>query len=259
MAIPDRGTAAARDFTKGAVMSAKQVVIFGANGGLGRALVEVYANEPEVDLHAVSRSAPSEALNGLAHVTCHQADLLEEEQLKALAATLTAPDLVIVATGLLSDGTRLRPEKTLRQQSLPAFEEVFAANTFGPALVAKHLLPRMPRDRPVTFAALSARVGSIADNGLGGWHAYRASKAALNMLIKCYAIEMARLNPEACCIGLHPGTVETELSAPFRGNVQPDKLFTPHHSATCLKSVISRRNAVDSGKVFDWAGKEIPA
>ncbi|MDE4173399.1 SDR family NAD(P)-dependent oxidoreductase [Phaeobacter sp. PT47_59] len=235
----------------------KEVVILGASGGIGDALLRHYAAQPGVEaIHAVSRSGTASAPGP---VISHKAEITDEDSLAALAARVEAPDLVIVATGILSDGTALRPEKSLKQQSLPAFEQVFAVNTFGPALVAKHLLPRMPRDRRAVFAALSARVGSISDNRLGGWHAYRASKAALNMLLRNYAIEMARTHPQLICAGLHPGTVDTDLSRPFSRAVPKEKLFTADHAASCLAQVIADLHPGVSGQVFDWAGKVIPA
>lgn len=128
-----------------------------------------------------------------------------------------------------------------------------------PALVAKHFLPLLARDRKSVFAALSARVGSISDNQLGGWHAYRASKAALNMLLRTFAIELARRNPRAVCVGLHPGTVDTGLSAPFQANVPEGKLFTPDFAAARLLEVVDRLKPDDSGHVFAWDGQLIPA
>jgi len=123
--------------------------------------------------------------------------------------------------------------------------------------VAKHFLPLLPRKQPAIFAALSARVGSIADNGLGGWHAYRASKTALNMLMKNLSIELSRRNPDGICIGLHPGTVATDLSAKFRGGINHE-VFTPAQSAAHLLAVLDKVEHADTGKVFDWQGREIP-
>jgi NAD(P)-dependent dehydrogenase (short-subunit alcohol dehydrogenase family) len=135
---------------------------------------------------------------------------------------------------------------------------VFAVNTIGPALVAKHFLPLLPRRGRSAFAAISARVGSIGDNRLGGWHSYRASKAALNMLLRNFAIELARRAPDAVCIGLHPGTVDTALSAPFRSRVAPDRLFTPARSAGHLLRVIEQATVADNGHVLAWDGARIP-
>lgn len=236
----------------------REVVILGASGGIGGALLRHYVAMPSVErIHAVSRSGNTGAQDP--KIIPHRADLLDEDSLAGLAERIDAPDLVVLATGLLSDDTGLKPEKSLKQQNLVAFEKVFAINTYGPALTAKHLLPRMPRDRRAVFAALSARVGSISDNRLGGWHAYRASKAALNMLLRSYAIEMARTHPQLICAGLHPGTVDTPLSRPFSRAVPKGKLFTPEHAAMCLARVIAGLSPDDSGSVLDWDGKTVPA
>lgn len=237
-----------------------QAVIVGASGGIGRALTEALAEDARVEqVHALSRSG---AAATHPKVSPGQTDILDEESVAAAATRVAAsgkPSLVLIASGILSSGEDAQPEKTYRQQSLAAFERVFAINTFGPGLVAKHFLPIMPRQGRAVFAALSARVGSISDNRLGGWHAYRASKAALNMLIRNYAIEQARRNPDFICVGLHPGTVDTDLSRPFQGNVPAAQLFTPQTSAAHLLNVLSGLTASDSGKIFDWAGAEIPA
>ncbi|MEO1575694.1 MAG: SDR family NAD(P)-dependent oxidoreductase [Pseudomonadota bacterium] len=176
---------------------------------------------------------------------------------RAAAAVGRELDLVIVATGTLHDDG-LKPEKSLRQIDAASMQRVLAVNTVGPAMVARSFLPRLKRSGPATFAALSARVGSIADNRLGGWHSYRASKAALNMLIRTFSIEMRRTHPQARVIGLHPGTVDTGLSAPFQRNVPDGKLFTPDYSAERLLAVINALSAKDSGGVFDWAGERVP-
>tara|TARA_R110000787_G_scaffold31783_4_gene84165 strand:+ start:754 stop:1467 length:714 start_codon:yes stop_codon:yes gene_type:complete len=236
-----------------------QAVIFGASGGIGRALTLQLAARPDITrVHAASRSsAPSGP-----KIVPHIADITNESDLAALAATLKTEgqiDLVLVATGLLSNDQNLKPEKSYRHQSLEAFEQVFRVNTFGPALVAKHVLPLMPRRGRAVFAALSARVGSISDNRLGGWHAYRASKAALNMLVRNYAIEQARVNNQFIAVTLHPGTVDTDLSQPFQSNVPDAQLFTPEQSAAYLLDVIENLTPADTGKCVDWAGKEVLA
>ncbi|WP_300394807.1 SDR family NAD(P)-dependent oxidoreductase [Henriciella sp.] len=230
-------------------------VIIGATGGIGRALtLGLKEKGYSGPVHALSRSGggdwPSDVVPG-------KIDILHEDSIAAAAEAVDAPDLVIIASGILSDGERLQPEKSWRHQSMAAFEKVFHVNTFGPGLVAKHFLPRMPREGRTVFAALSARVGSISDNGFGGWHAYRASKAALNMLIRNYAIEQARKNESSICVGLHPGTVDTGLSKPFQTNVPDRQLFSPEQSAGYLLDVIDGLTAKDSGRLFDWQGKEI--
>ena len=166
--------------------------------------------------------------------------------------------MVIVASGILHDGAHLQPEKSWRDLSGPAMETAFRLNTIGCALVAKHFLPLMARNRKVAFAALSARVGSIQDNQLGGWYAYRASKAALNMMIKTLSIELARRNPNALCVALHPGTVDTRLSKPFQKGVPEEKLFSAAFSARCLLSVLDGLSPADTGGLYAWDGRRIP-
>lgn len=236
-----------------------RAVIIGASGGIGAALVEQLAARDDYNqVYALSRSGA-----GAGRKTVSLSiDLEAEDSIAAAAKTIAAegaPDLVIVASGILSDQQGLAPEKSLRQQSTEAFQKVLAINTIGPALIAKHFLPIMPRKERAVFAAISARVGSISDNRIGGWHAYRASKAALNMLIRNYAIEQARRSDAFIAVGLHPGTVDTALSKPFQSGVPDKQLFTAEQSASFLLGVIDRLQPSDTGKVFDWAGKEIPA
>lgn len=231
-------------------------VIFGASGGIGSALIqELTARDGVSHIHAVSRTAVPEDEK----ITSYTADFLDEEDLARVSGEIKAagsPELVIVATGILSDED-LQPEKTYRHQTLKAFEQVFRINTFGPALVAKHVLPIMPRKGRTMFAALSARVGSVSDNRAGGWHAYRASKAALNMLIRNYALEQKFRNKEAVIVGLHPGTVDTDLSKPFQSGLPEGQVITPEKSAKALLKVIDGLDADDSGKLFDWRGEKI--
>ena len=235
-----------------------QAIVFGASGGIGAELVAQLSHRPDISrVHAISRSGTAAAGKVMPHI----ADITVDSDLATLADTLSHEGdirLAIVATGVLSDSIAI-PEKSYRHQSMQSFEHVFRINTFGPALVARYILPLMPRNGRALFSALSARVGSIEDNRLGGWHAYRASKAALNMLLRNYAIEQARRNAEFIVAGLHPGTVDTGLSRPFQKNVPESQLFTPQVAATHLLSVIDSLTPADSGKCFDWAGKEIPA
>jgi NAD(P)-dependent dehydrogenase (short-subunit alcohol dehydrogenase family) len=165
-------------------------------------------------------------------------------------------DLVFVATGLLHDD-QISPEKTLKSVTAEALEHAFRINTVGPALIGKHALPRLRKDAKAIFAALSARVGSISDNRLGGWHSYRASKAALNMIIRNFAIELGRTRPAAICVGLHPGTVDTALSKPFQANVPASRLLSPTESASALLSVLENANSDQTGSLFAWDGQLI--
>jgi NAD(P)-dependent dehydrogenase (short-subunit alcohol dehydrogenase family) len=166
-------------------------------------------------------------------------------------------DLVIVASGRLH-GEGVSPERSVTELEGEALARSFQVNAIGPALVAKHLLPRLARDRRTVFAVLSARVGSISDNRLGGWYGYRASKAALNMLVRTLAVELARSRPMAVCVALHPGTVDTALSRPFQRHVPAGKLFTAAHSADRLLDVLERLEPKDSGGFYAYDGTPIP-
>jgi NAD(P)-dependent dehydrogenase (short-subunit alcohol dehydrogenase family) len=186
-------------------------------------------------------------------------DVLDEAQLAALSASLDpAPALVIVTTGMLHDD-RQQPEKSLRDLDLGNLARSFAINAIAPGLIAKHILPVMPSRERIVFAVLGARVGSIGDNRTGGWHGYRASKAALVQLIRTIAIETARTRPQAIVVALHPGTVDTGMSKPFQRGVTPEKLFTPDVSAAHLLTVIDRLTPADTGGHFAWDGARIPA
>ena len=165
-------------------------------------------------------------------------------------------DRVIIASGVLHDGD-LQPEKTISSLDLDNFQKVFNINTFAPALLLKVFFPLIKRNSDALIGVLSARVGSISDNRIGGWYAYRASKAALNMIIKTAAIELERRDKTAKIIGLHPGTVDTNLSKPFQGGTPEEKIFTPEQSIDYLTKVIDSSTPQDTGKVFDWQGKEI--
>lgn len=233
--------------------------VIGASGGIGGAIADGLENCPAVSrVIRLSRSGPDPG-GGADRL---KLDLESEESIEAAATALQSAagtlHLVIVATGILHGGADLQPEKSWRTLSGPAMEKTFRLNTIGPALVAKHFLPLLARDRKAAFAALSARVGSIEDNQLGGWYAYRASKAALNMVIKTLAVELARNRKQALCVGLHPGTVDTALSKPFQGGVPAKKLFPPAHSARHLLTVLNRLTPGDSGNLFAWDGQRIP-
>lgn len=167
-----------------------------------------------------------------------------------------APVLVIVATGLLHQGDRL-PEKSYRELDPDWLAANLRVNAIGPALIAKHILPIMPKQGRSVFAILSARIGSISDNRLGGWYGYRMAKAAANQLVRTLSIEDKRRNDRSIIVGLHPGTVDTALSKPFQANVRPGTLFTPDRAASQLLDVIDGLKAPDTGRLFDFEGKEI--
>jgi NAD(P)-dependent dehydrogenase (short-subunit alcohol dehydrogenase family) len=162
---------------------------------------------------------------------------------------------VIDATGFLHD-ERQEPEKSWRQLDATNLARAFALNAIGPALIMKHVLPRLPRSRKAVFATLSARVGSIEDNRLGGWYSYRASKAALNQLVRTAAVELTRRSPDALCTALHPGTVATALSAPFATTGL--EVHSPDVAARHLLAVIDQLTADANGGFFDWRGQPVP-
>lgn len=230
---------------------ARSAIIIGASGGIGAALAATLAEEASYDRVLVfARSFPSP----------DHLDLTDEPSIAAAAARAAEgppPELIVIATGLLHEDGR-GPEKAFRELDPAWLARSYAVNAIGPALVLKHFLPLLPRTGAPVLATLSARVGSISDNRLGGWHGYRAAKAALNMLVRNAAIEAARTNSRAIVVGLHPGTVDTQLSKPFQGNVAPGSLFTPDRAANQLLDVIDGLKPKDSGKLFAWDGEEIP-
>lgn len=222
----------------------QKIVLIGTTGGIGAAfLQEAQQRYGGAEIVPLSRSSGF--------------DLTDENSMAGAAERIGKDiDLVIVATGLLH-GDTFGPEKSLRNLDGDTLAQVFAVNTFGPALVMKHFLPLMARDRKSVFAALSARVGSVSDNRIGGWYGYRAAKAALNQMIRTASIEHARRWKEGVVVGLHPGTVDTGLSKPFQKHVADNKLFTPHFSASSMLDVLEGLDASQSGRIFDFAGEEV--
>lgn len=216
-------------------------LVIGASGGIGGALASELA----------ARGLPIRTLSRREDGF----DLGDEASIAAAIDTLVEPPrFVVVATGLLH-ADDMQPEKNLAALDPTRLARSFAVNAIGPALVAKHLLPRMPRQGRSVFAVLSARVGSIADNRLGGWYGYRASKAALNQLTRTAAIEQYRRAPESIVVALHPGTVATDLSSPFRGSAE--RVFTSEEAARHLLDVVARLQPADSGGFFAWDGTPI--
>ncbi len=235
------------------------VAIVGASGGIGRAMLRLLESDGGVGrVFALSRSQ-SKPLS--AKTRSVALDLTDETSIAAAAALIgreSPLDLVIVTTGILHRGETLKPEKSMRDIAAAPMADVFAVNTIGPALVAKHFLPLLRKDVKTVFAALSARVGSIDDNRLGGWMSYRASKAALNMVLKTLSIEQARLRPDSIVAALHPGTVATPLSQPFTKRMPDEKLFDSETAAAHLLAVIDGLTTGDSGGFFAWDGQPIP-
>jgi NAD(P)-dependent dehydrogenase (short-subunit alcohol dehydrogenase family) len=226
-------------------------IIIGASGGIGAALADALQEEGRHDvIHRFARSFPAP----------HHIDITDKASIAAAAALVRdsgrPPRLVIVATGLLHADDR-RPERALADIDPDWMAQNFAVNAIGPALVAKYFLPLLPRRGRTVFAMLSARVGSIGDNRTGGWYSYRASKAALNQLVRGFAIAETRRNPDALVVALHPGTVDTSLSAPFQRGVPAEQLTLPATAAANLLRTLSALTPAETGRIFAWDGSEI--
>lgn len=217
-----------------------RALVVGASGGIGAALVAALQARGEV----VGLSRRGDGL-----------DVTDEVSVAAVLGALDGPfDLIVVATGaLVIDG--VGPEKTLKAVTAGGLARAFAVNAVGPALVIKHALRLMPRDRLCRLAVLSARVGSIGDNHLGGWYGYRAAKAALNQLVRTAAVEAARTHPQSVLVALHPGTVETGL-APAQRVGHP--AVSPAEAAGNILRVLDNLGPAASGGFFDWKGEVVP-
>ena len=222
-------------------------VVFGAGGGIGNALMD-----------QLKAGRKFEHVVGFSRASTPAIDLLEETTLKDAADFACSRGdirLVLDATGFLHDDSH-RPEKSWRELQPSHLARSFALNAIGPALVMKHVLPLLPRQGKAVFATLSARLGSIGENSLGGWYGYRASKAALNQLVRTAAIELGRSHPVSICVALHPGTVDTSLTSSFsKAGLQ---VQSPAAAAGRLLAVIDRLNPEDSGGFLDYRGERVP-
>ena len=243
-----------------------RVLICGATGGIGAALVtQLLLHAQVASVVATARGAslsPTLATQLALHpvrLSVVDADITDSDDLAALVQALGAAPLhlVVNATGLLHDGD-LRPEKNLSMLDPDSLNRIFAINAFAPILLAQAVLPLMRGKYPAVFASLSARVGSIGDNRLGGWYAYRAAKAAQNQFLKTLSIESRRSHPGLSVQLLHPGTVDSALSRPFQRGVAAEKLFDPARAARQLLAVIATATPENSGRFVAWDGSEIP-
>ncbi|WP_284360693.1 SDR family NAD(P)-dependent oxidoreductase [Candidatus Phycosocius spiralis] len=237
----------------------KQVLILGASGAIGHALTRLLIHDPEVaTIFAASRRGIQNANSKITqlYIDCEN----EESLAKAVEQCRQAGplDMVINAIGLLQDGNSLMPEKGLRDIRSENLKKLFWLNSIVPALIMTHFTPLMAQDRRTIFATLSARVGSIGDNRKGGWYGYRASKAALNQLIKTASIELAFRRPKLICVGLHPGTVRSRMSEPFLTHYNNNDIFSPEFAAQALLDVLATLTPSHSGRIFAWDGQEIP-
>jgi NAD(P)-dependent dehydrogenase (short-subunit alcohol dehydrogenase family) len=220
-------------------------LVFGGTGGIGRALVDQLRTQECFD-RVLSFGRQTEPAINFAD---------EQSMVDAVTLAQSGPPirLCIIATGFLHTAG-CGPEKALRDLNADQLMQAFAINTIGPALILKHVIPALPREGKSAVAALSARVGSIGDNALGGWYSYRASKAALNQIIRTASIELNRRAKSAVCLALHPGTVATDLSAPFNAPAAR----SPAQAAIELLQVIDQKTAADNGGFFDANGQTVP-
>lgn len=244
-------------------------LVTGAANGLGLAIAkELLRTDPErvVTLTSRSNERLSHALDGMepsarARTNMAVVDLAETASCSELADTLKRSGCelngVVNAVGFLHDAT-LGPEKRLEDISMEAINRNMAANCLPLANLIQSVQKLLPRDRRAVLASISARVGSITDNQLGGWYSYRISKAAHNMLLKTLSIELARRYKHLVCVALHPGTVDTALSEPFQRGVPKEKLFTSEFSARALLAVIDSLKPSDTGSFKAWDGTDIP-
>ena len=252
-----------------ALPTGANILIQGASRGIGLALVEAFLKDEDVATVIATSRQPHQS-TALAALEREHPD-----RLKLIAMDITSEDAIASAakeiehtvdklhllfnvTGVLHDEeSGLSPEKSLRDLDAAKLLQSFATNAIGPMLVAKHFLPFFRHDQRAYFLSMSARVGSIGDNHLGGWYGYRASKAALNQFTRTLSIELGRKAPQTICALLHPGTVDTDLSKPFQRNVPEDKLFDVERAADQLIAVIDDLSPEDHGAFFDWAGEPI--
>ena len=251
-------------------MNAKIYLVIGGTGGIGKAMVEQLVNKTANNTQNNSRvfatyykNVPSFEADNLYWLPM---DICDEQSIKQAAEIITQQtsyiDWLINCAGLLHSGTQ-HPEKALRQVETDFFLQNMQVNALASLLIAKHIKPLLAKaerstSAPAIFATISARVGSISDNELGGWYSYRMSKAALNMGMKNLSIEWSRSLKDVCVVVMQPGTVDTQLSAPFQGHVAEGQLFSPAYSAECLLEVLNGMNAAQSGSFIDWAGESIP-
>lgn len=233
-----------------------EIVIVGGNGGIGLAMVqEAVARFPDTQIQATYRRTQPDWHHQ--RVTWHQLDASVENEVEALSKVLNDVDWVINCVGMLHTQEK-GPEKSLNALDGDFFQQTMAVNTLPTLLLAKHFTPILKRSISPKFATISAKVGSISDNQLGGWYSYRVSKAALNMFLKTMSIEWQRMVKHGVVLALHPGTTDTALSAPFQANVLTGKLFTPQRVAHDLIGLIEKASVQDSGSFLAYDGKSLP-
>lgn len=229
------------------------VLVIGAGGGLGKALVEHYLNAGVVVTAWSRRAQPFMHEN----LNWRQLADYRHDQIEPELMLLTELDGVISTLGVLHNDDYM-PEKHLGALNAEQLRHSFEVNAILPILLLEQVLPKLPRKKPAFWVQLSAMVGSITDNHLGGWYSYRASKAALNMLLKTASIELGRSHKQLTIAAIHPGTTDTELSAPFQERLPADKLYSAQQSAERIAQVIENLTTEQSGKLLHWDGTELP-
>ncbi|NER78645.1 MAG: SDR family NAD(P)-dependent oxidoreductase [Leptolyngbya sp. SIO1D8] len=241
-------------------------LIVGASQGIGLGFVRHLLNDDRMTCIYATYRHPNTASELLAlqehpKLICWQMNATVEEEIAQRVQNIQANgnglDLVINCIGVLHN-SHLQPEKSLRQIDSANLLQYFQVNSLPTVLLAKHLQPLLKKPNTSVFTTISAKVGSIADNRLGGWYGYRASKAALNMFLKTIAIEYRRKNPHTIVVALHPGTTNTRLSKPFQRNVPPEKLFSVDRTVSQLLAVINQLTEEDNGMFFSWDGSLLP-
>ena len=234
----------------------KNIVIVGATGAIGKAFVEYYSKDESVaNVFAFSRKIINFENR---KIKSFDLDIENQTSIEDAAQNIKdyAVDTIIVATGILHS-ENFGPEKSIREINYSTMAKVMAVNTIGPALIGRYFIPLLRKDTKSVLAFLSARVGSISDNKLGGWYSYRASKTALNQIVKNFSIELKRTNKGAVVLALQPGTVDSNLSEPFKKNVAKEKLFTPNYSVELLAHIIENSTILDSGNLISYDGENI--
>lgn len=234
----------------------RNIAVVGARGAIGKAFVEYYSKDESVEnVFAFSRKKISFENR---KIKSFDLDIENQTSIEDAAHNIKdyPIDTIIVATGILHS-ENFGPEKSIKEIDFTTMTKVMAVNTIGPALIGRYFIPLLRKDAKSVLAFLSARVGSISDNKLGGWYSYRASKTALNQIIKNFSIELKRTNPEAVVLGLQPGTVDSNLSEPFKKNVAKGKLFSPEQSRELLSDVIEKATKEDSGNLIAYDGEII--
>ena len=233
----------------------KNILIAGSSGAIGREFTRFYSDDPNVEkIVTLSREKND---SGHKKIQSIEIDYTKEETFENLEkiSQLESISTIIIATGILHTD-QIKPEKSIDSVNFEDLKDVFQVNVFGPILLLKKLLPLIKKSQGVKIVFLTARVGSISDNELGGWYSYRSSKAALNMMLNNLSIELQRANKENIVIGIHPGTVKSHLSEPFLRYVKHN-IFSPRESVELMTQVISKISQKDSGKCFDFSGKVI--